>query len=399
MTADAVGGVWSYAMTLCAQLQAHDIDVTLATLGPRPSAAQRLAAAGLGNVRLFASDHRLEWMPEGWRDQEAAGRWLMRLADVVAADVVHVNGYSMVALPWQRPTVCVAHSCVSSWWQAVHGVAPPGEWDAYRRGVEHGLTAADRVVAPTNAFLAQLYSCYDVSRPGQVIRNGILCGSEDAWSKRRLPIVFACGRPWDVSKNMGVLDAAAREVPWPVYLAGDLVGPDGASFHCSSVRALGSLSHDDVMSWLRRSSIFVHPAVYEPFGLAVAEAAAAGCALVLADIPTLRELWDGVAEFFEPRDAGELKRTLDALIADPTRQRQLGVAARQRVVEYGAQAMGESYCQLYESLLQQTPAKQVTARSQCEHSVPGATRQSLGIVHGALDVTRQSVGGGHGARL
>jgi glycosyltransferase involved in cell wall biosynthesis len=383
MTADAVGGVWSYAMTLCAQLQAHDIDVTLATLGPRPSAAQRLAAARLGNVRLFASDHRLEWMPEGWRDQEAAGHWLMRLADVAAADVVHVNGYSLAALPWQRPTVCVAHSCVSSWWRAVHGVAPPSEWDAYRRGVERGLNAADRVVAPTNAFLAQLYSCYDVSRPSLVIRNGIHCGSEDSSWRRRLPIVFACGRPWDASKNMGVLDAAAREVPWHMYLAGNLVGPDGASFHCSSVRALGSLSHVDVMSWLRRSSIFVHPAVYEPFGLAVAEAAAAGCVLVLADIPTLRELWDGAAEFFEPRDAGELKRTLDALIADPMRQRQLGVAARQRAAEYGAQAMGEGYRQLYESLLQETPAKQATIANQWAHAAPDVTRQSFDVVHGA----------------
>jgi glycosyltransferase involved in cell wall biosynthesis len=198
---------------------------------------------------------------------------------------------------------------------------------------------------------------------------------------------------------MGVLDAAAREVPWPVYLAGDLVGPNGVSFHCSSLCPLGSLSHDEVMSWLRRSSIFVHPAVYEPFGLAVAEAAAAGCALVLADIPTLRELWDGVAEFFEPRDAGALKATLDALIADPTRRRAMSAAARQRATEYGAQAMGESYCQLYESLLQQTPAKQVTTRSQCEHSPPGITRQSVGIVDGAPDATRQSRGIVHGARL
>ena len=38
-------------------------------------------------------------------------------------------------------------------------------------------------------------------------------------------------------------------------------------------------------------------ALYEPFGLAVLEAAQAGCALVLSDIPTFRELWDGAALF------------------------------------------------------------------------------------------------------
>jgi glycogen(starch) synthase len=374
MTADAVGGVWSYALTLCASLQAHAIDVTLATFGPRPSEAQRLAAARLGNVRLFVSDHPLEWMAEGCNDQEAGGLWLMKLADAEAADIVHVNGYSLAALPWDRPTVCVAHSCVSSWWQAVHGASPPAEWETYRRRVERGLNTANRIVAPTKAFLSQLYSCYDVSRPAQVIHNGISCSTQETLSRRRLPIVFACGRPWDVAKNMGVLDAAARELQWHVYLAGNSMGPDGVCFHGSSLRSLGSLSNEDVTSWLRRATIFVHPALYEPFGLAVVEAAAAGCALVLADIATLRELWDGAAEFFNPRDASELKCKLDALIADPERQRQLGVAAQQRSASYGARAMGDDYRSLYEALMHGTS-------SDTDHGALAMSRRPPGIVH------------------
>ena len=43
--------------------------------------------------------------------------------------------------------------------------------------------------------------------------------------------------------------------------------------------------------------IFVSVSRYEPFGLAVLEAAHAGCALVLSDIPTFRELWQGAASF------------------------------------------------------------------------------------------------------
>ena len=51
---------------------------------------------------------------------------------------------------------------------------------------------------------------------------------------------------------------------------------------------------------MARTAVFVSPALYEPFGLAVLEAAQAGCALVLSDIPTFRELWDGVALFVAP---------------------------------------------------------------------------------------------------
>lgn len=353
MTVDAVGGVWSYAMTLCQSLQSWGVDVTLATLGPRPSALQTRAVEELGNVRLFASDYRLEWMPEGWKDQEAAGQWLLDLADAEATDVVHLNGYALAALPWQRPTVCVAHSCVSSWWRAVHGGALPGEWQAYRCGVQQGLNRADQIVAPTNAFLAELKACYEGSWRSRVIHNGIYddMASGNVSSGQRLPIVFACGRPWDAAKNMSVLDEAAREWPWDVVLAGDLTGPDGSRFASSSLRMLGALSGDEVASWLQRASIFVHPALYEPFGLAVAEAAASGCALVLADIPTLRELWDGTAHFFDPRDARELSATVSALIADPVRRRELGVAARERATRYTAQAMADCYFDLYRTLI------------------------------------------------
>ena len=70
------------------------------------------------------------------------------------------------------------------------------------------------------------------------------------------------------------------------------------------------------------------PSLYEPFGLAVLEAALAGCALVLADIPVFRELWDGAAVFFDPRDAAGLASAVNAVAGDaPVRQ---GLADRAR---------------------------------------------------------------------
>ncbi len=48
------------------------------------------------------------------------------------------------------------HSCVLSWWQAVHGADAPDEWCEYRRRVRAGLRAADAVVAPTRAMLGSL---------------------------------------------------------------------------------------------------------------------------------------------------------------------------------------------------------------------------------------------------
>ncbi len=350
MTADAVGGVWTYALDLCAALAAHEVEVVLATMGPRPTDSQRTAANALSNVRLVESDFRLEWMTEPRDDVVAAGEWLLDLAAADSADVIHLNGYSHAALPWERPVVCVAHSCVTTWWQAVHGSLPPASWDEYRRRVLCGLNSADIIIAPTAAFLNQVSATYAVTRPTRVIRNGRARTAFNG-DVRREPLVLACGRPWDVSKNIRVLDEASHDAPWSACVIGNPAGPNGQSFIPSNLRALGDQSAHEVHAWMRKARIFVHPAIYEPFGLVVLEASLAGCALVLADIPTLRELWNGAAAFFEPRDSRELRATLQTLLDDPNRQRELARAARARADEYSIAAAAAEYFDTYQSLL------------------------------------------------
>ena len=56
---------------------------------------------------------------------------------------------------------------------------------------------------------------------------------------------------------------------------------------------VGTLTRPDLLALMRRAGVFVVPALYEPFGLAALEAASGACPLVLADIPSLRELWMG----------------------------------------------------------------------------------------------------------
>src|ERR1700761_6342647 len=101
MTADAVGGVWSYALGLCAALP--DVHIVLATLGPRPKPAQRAALARLANVTLAESDFCLEWMPGGHTDIAASRRWLAALARRHTVDLLHINGYAQAKLDCACP--------------------------------------------------------------------------------------------------------------------------------------------------------------------------------------------------------------------------------------------------------------------------------------------------------
>ena len=298
MTVDTVGGVWTHGLDLAEQLSRRGVAVTLASLGPLPSAAQREAAERLGGVELEAGDFMLEWMDDPWLDVAAAGEWLLELEARLRPDLIHLNGYTLAALPWRAPVLVGAHSCVGSWFRAVRGEALPPRWDAYRRKVAQGLRGAGCVVAPSGFMLRELRRHYGFNGRGVVIYNGRAPSAVAPCEKE--PFIFTAGRLWDEAKNAVTLDAAAREIPWPVIAAGELRAPGGAEASLDHLISLGRLDAGNVAEWMARASVFALPALYEPFGLTPLEAALAGCALVLGDIPSLREIWDEAAFFVPP---------------------------------------------------------------------------------------------------
>ncbi|MBK8907109.1 MAG: glycosyltransferase [Rhodospirillales bacterium] len=98
---------------------------------------------------------------------------------------------------------------------------------------------------------------------------------------------------------------------------------------------------------LAAAPIFVSPSLYEPYGLTVLEAAQAGAALVLADIPSFRELWSDAALFFSARNAAALAAAANRLIDDPALRARLGLAARERAADYTIERTVEGMERLY----------------------------------------------------
>jgi glycogen synthase len=353
MTADAADGLWTYAQTLTAALAAHDVDITVAVMGPPPGDARVRTLLARGHVSLVHRPYRLEWMPNADGDLAAAGRWLLALARRVQPDVVHVNGYAHAALPFECPVLVAAHSCVCSWWRAVRGERAPDDWSAYRARVADGLDAAAIVVAPTQAMLDALDREHDYDGPATIISNGITPrrpAPENTEGSGKRQYVLAAGRLWDDATNLATLDRAADGLSWPVCAAGSLMRPDGSSAAPAVMCALDELEPGSLHVWMDRAAIFAHPARYEPFGLAPLEAARAGCALVLGDIPSLREVWGDAAVYVDPASAGDLRRALQRLIADAPRRLALGLAAERLARCYSAACMARAYADLYAEL-------------------------------------------------
>lgn len=353
MTADTVGGIWTYAMELCAGLTEAGVQVTLATMGAPLSAAQCADVASVRGLTVEESIFRLEWMDRAEDDVARAGEWLVALEAKHRPDVVHLNGYAHGALPWRAPVMLVAHSCVHTWWHAVHGESPPAQFDAYTEGLRRGLASVSMVVAPSKAFLDTFVAVHGDAAEHRVIHNGressrFRCAVKEDF-------FLSVGRLWDAAKNARALAGIAAELPWPVRVAGDATSPDGHTLQLENVDILGRCSPEMVAELMARAAVYVLPARYEPFGLSILEAGLSGCALVLGDIVTLREVWGDAALYVDPDDAVALRDALARLASRPELRRELGQRARARAAEYSADAMTRGYLAAYEHILSAHP--------------------------------------------
>jgi glycosyltransferase involved in cell wall biosynthesis len=279
---------------------------------------------------------------------EASGRWLLDLQEEYAPDIVHLNSYGHGALPWDVPVVLTAHSCVLSWWSAVKRTPLPRTWERYRHEVEYSLRSADVVTAPSRTMADSIQENYGTG--ARVVYNGRNHAPYRPATKE--PIILAAGRVWDEAKNIAAVVRAGAQLDWPVFVAGELGRTDVADHRAPQSRFLGKLCADELAQWYGRSSIYALPARYEPFGLSALEAALSGCALVLGDIPSLREVWADAALFVAPEDDNALAAGLRELIADADLRFRYAQRAAERAREYTAARMGSSYREIYQTAMQ-----------------------------------------------
>ena len=349
VTADAVGGVWQYATDLAAALLPHGVEPVLAVTGPAPSPDQRDAVAS--GVRVVDTGLPLDWLAAGAEAVRAAGTGIAALAGELGADLVQLNGPALAgSTRFPCPVVAVAHGCVATWWDAAEGGALPVDLAWHAELMRDGLLAADAAVAPSASFADHVRRRYRLPRLPLVVHNG-RTPPAPASDGPLAPHVLTAGRLWDRVKRTPLLDAVAARLPVPLRAAGPVEAPHGERAAASHLALLGTIAAADLAREYAARPVFVSAASFEPFGLAVLEAAQAGCALVLSDIATFRELWDGAALFVAGDDPAEWADAIGALVADRPRRLALGGAAAARARRYTPAATATAMAGLYAGLL------------------------------------------------
>lgn len=357
MTADTIGGVWTYARELVTKLSHRGVRITLVSFGEIPSGPQLEWIDGLPGVSYHPTAFRLEWMRDAQSDLEESSRFLESVIEETRPDLLHFNQFYYGALASDLPRIVVAHSDVITWWVSVHGTKPPdSEWTVqYQENVIQGLARADLVIAPTQWMLDQLCGHYGEPRRKAVIYNG------------RDPKVFvphlakedyilSVGRLWDAGKQVTLL--LRDDLPLHTILVGSESSPEGVVAFAQSTGRLSNLEmkgpqpEAQLRQLFARASIYAATSRYEPFGLAPLEAALSRCAVVANDIPTFREIWGDDAIYFEQNNPRSLLLTIQELASNRERRTEYGRRALERARnKFNSARMAEEYLELYRSLI------------------------------------------------
>lgn len=350
---DVLSGVWNFTLSLASRLCGEDCACMVAMIG---SPTEEQIGSLPDGAEWESRDYRLEWMNDAADDVAATDRWLHELAERWQPDVVHLNQFAYAGEPFPAPTLLVAHSDVRSWWGEVKEREAPPEWAQYTDWVRRGLATAGVVVAPT-AYQSGLLARHYGRAADVVVHNGIQPPTlpPDLRPASLRPLIVTAGRAWDEAKAVSVLDDALEVLgeDAPVAeLAGPLEGPDGDVYVPHRLLPLGQITPAQMGRLYLNAGIYVGTSVYEPFGLSPLEAAHYGCALVLSDIGSFRDLWHGSAEFYSAGNpaslAGALRRVLEGGLADG-----LGARAQERARErFTATRMVERYRELYGVLVE-----------------------------------------------
>jgi len=176
---------------------------------------------------------------------------------------------------------------------------------------------------------------------------------EGGWPKRFL---FA-GRYVDVKGIDVLLDSYKRyrsmvSNPWPLTCCGS--GPWAERIaQAEGVRDLGFVQPEDLVAVFAKHGVFVLASHYEPWGVVIAEASAAGLPVICtescgASIDLVRTLYNGIT--VGTGDVHEMVRAMKWMHENHARLPEMGLRSQQRVSAYSAESWAERWAYVFRDL-------------------------------------------------
>ena len=366
-------GAERWILALITHLSSARVESWVAVIKDAPDLAAPVctAAAQSGfRTQIFESYGKLSWSAIG------------QLREFIAAhhiDIVHTHGYKtdIIGRLAVRGTACKAVSTPHGW-----GATPGLRLKLYETLDRVALRFFDAVVPLSRAMFDGLSHLGLGKERLHLIENGVDLTEIDA--TQSLPddlavlraggalVIGYVGR-LDRGKRVDTLIRAVHALPVTnkfLCLVGE--GPEQSAleqlartlFAPDQYAFLGFRT--DRIALMRGFDLFVLPSMHEGIPRCLMEAMAAGVAAIATDIPGCRELVidKETGMLFPAEDAMVLTRHLQTLSVDPELRARLAHQGQTHIRQnFSAQAMGQRYTVLYETLMERAvldiPAREV----------------------------------------
>lgn len=190
----------------------------------------------------------------------------------------------------------------------------------------------------------------------RIIPNGI--HTDRFKSTEKTKSILMCSRIFNFKGFQYAIEAFKdMDLDWQVNIVGE--GPylpelkrlaEGSK---PAIKFWGWLDHNgpELKHLYESSSIFIFPSEAESFGLVVAEAMAAGNAIIASDIGAHREVLGDAGVLVKPRDVAGIRDNLEKLISSEKLRQQLAAAALERVQQFDWRNIASKFVELYEQTI------------------------------------------------
>ena len=116
------------------------------------------------------------------------------------------------------------------------------------------------------------------------------------------------------------------------------------------VKTVGYLEAVDLSSLFQNAETYVFPSLSEGFGIPGLNAMAANIPVVCSNIPTLREIYQDAALYFDPNDPKDIAIKINEVLTDKKTRTVLVEKGKEQVKKYSWQIMAKETLRVYESI-------------------------------------------------
>ena len=126
------------------------------------------------------------------------------------------------------------------------------------------------------------------------------------------------------------------------------------------IRSLGFIDHqvkqisggDDLLNqYYRHATAFIHPSIYEGFGIPPLEAMAQGCPVISSNSSSMPEVIGPAAEYFSPMNLDEMQFAIENVVYSKARTQELINSGLSRIQNFSWQKCAKETSSVYSSIL------------------------------------------------